>query len=56
MFLDQPSTEASGSLGSEPWNYSLMSVLACATIVFGLYWAPVIALAERSLKFFIGKA
>jgi len=31
-------------------------VLAVATIVLGLYWAPLIAFADRSLKFFTGPA
>jgi hypothetical protein len=31
-----------------------MWVLSAATIVTGVYWAPVIALADRSLQFFTG--
>jgi hypothetical protein len=31
-----------------------MGVLACATIVFGLYWSPIISFANRSLSFFTG--
>src|SRR5271155_5481197 len=55
MFLEQP-------VGDEPpfkiqaWNYGLMGVLACATIVFGLYWSPIISFANRSLSFFTGPA
>ena len=29
-------------------------VLAAATVVLGVYWAPVIALADRSVQFFTG--
>jgi len=53
MFLEQP-------VGDEPafemeaWNYSLMGVLATATIGLGLYWTPIIAFANRSLHFFSG--
>jgi NADH-quinone oxidoreductase subunit N len=53
MFLEQPKGDE-GELGSQPWNYGLMSALAFATITFGLYWSPVIGLAERSMRFFTG--
>ena len=63
MFLDQPTDEetqyglsADGAINGVAWNYGLMSVLAAATIVLGLYWAPLIALADRSLKFLTGPA
>jgi NADH-quinone oxidoreductase subunit N len=55
MFLDQPKGDE-GTVRFEAWNYSLMGVLACATIVLGLYWAPVISFASRSLNFFVGPA
>jgi NADH-quinone oxidoreductase subunit N len=55
MFLDQPNGDE-GTVRVDRWNYSLMGVLACATIVFGLYWAPVISFASRSLNFFVGPA
>jgi len=51
MFLEQP-TGDEGEFRSQAWNYGLMSALACATIIFGLYWAPVIDLAQRSTRFF----
>lgn len=54
MFLDQPEGNE-GVIAPEAWNYGLMSVLAVATIVFGLYWGPVIALADRSMRFFTGQ-
>jgi NADH-quinone oxidoreductase subunit N len=55
MFLDQPIGDEAVVTG-EAWNYSLMGVLAAATIVLGLYWGPLIAFTERSLKFFTGVA
>jgi NADH-quinone oxidoreductase subunit N len=53
MFFDQPNGDE-GTVTGEAWNYGLMGALAVATIAFGLYWAPVIALADRSLSFFSG--
>jgi NADH-quinone oxidoreductase subunit N len=55
MFLDQPNGDE-GVVAIEPWNYGLMGALACLTIILGLYWAPIIAIADRSLTFFIGSA
>jgi NADH-quinone oxidoreductase subunit N len=57
MFLDQPTGDEVAVSGvGAAWNYGLMGVLAVATIVLGLYWAPLIAFADRSLKFFTGPA
>jgi NADH-quinone oxidoreductase subunit N len=53
MFLEQPRGDE-GTVRFEAWNYGLMGLLACATIVFGLYWAPIISFANRSLNFFTG--
>jgi NADH-quinone oxidoreductase subunit N len=53
MFLEQPSPQAV-AVTAEYWNYGLMGALAVATIFLGLYPPPVIALASRSLHFFIG--
>ncbi len=53
MFLDQPS----GGDESVEMDWStggLVAVLTLGTIVFGLYWAPVISLADRSIDFFLG--
>jgi len=55
MFLDQPNGDE-GVVSAEPWNYGLMGALACLTIILGLYWAPIIAIADRSLNFFMGSA
>src|SRR5271166_1849017 len=53
MFFEQPRGDE-GTVKFEAWNYGLMGVLACATIVFGLYWSPIISFANRSLSFFTG--
>ena len=53
MFLDEPIGDE-GVVTSGAWNYGLMGALAAATIAFGLYWTPVIALADRSIRFFSG--
>jgi NADH-quinone oxidoreductase subunit N len=53
MFLDFPTgDEAPVTVG---WhNGSLMVALGAGTLCLGLYWAPVIALADRSIHFFTG--
>ena len=50
MFLDFPrGGEATVALD---WsNATLLGVLTLCTIVLGVYWAPVIALADRSVRF-----
>jgi NADH-quinone oxidoreductase subunit N len=53
MFFEQPLGDE-GVVKFDSWNYGLMGVLACATILFGLYWGPIIAFANRSLSFFTG--
>lgn len=53
MFLEQPE-EGASRFSAEAWNYSLMGLLATATVALGLYPPPLIALASRSLKFFTG--
>jgi NADH-quinone oxidoreductase subunit N len=53
MFLEEPRGDET-PITFEPWNYGLMGVLACATIVLGLYWTPIIAFADRSMHFFTG--
>jgi len=53
MFLDFPDgSEAPVTVSLH--NGALMWGLSAATIVMGVYWAPVIALADRSLQFFKG--
>ncbi|MFZ1890245.1 MAG: NADH-quinone oxidoreductase subunit N [Candidatus Binataceae bacterium] len=53
MFLDPPNGDE-GTVTFDFWNYGLMGVLACATIILGIYWAPVMSFATRSLHFFTG--
>jgi NADH-quinone oxidoreductase subunit N len=53
MFLDFPQGDEAPVTVS-PHNGALMWSLCAATIVLGIYWAPVIALADRSLRFFTG--
>lgn len=53
MFLDTPNGDE-GTVAFDFWNYGLMGVLACATIILGIYWAPVMSFATRSLHFFTG--
>src|SRR5581483_6182276 len=55
MFLEMPRGDET-PVAIEPWNYSMMGVLACATIVLGLYWTPIIAFADRSMHFFLGQS
>src|SRR5512143_475791 len=53
MFLDFPDgTEAPVTVSAH--NGSLMWGLSAATIVMGVYWAPVVAFTNRSLQFFTG--
>jgi NADH-quinone oxidoreductase subunit N len=53
MFLDQPRGDE-GVVALDTHNAFLLWFLAIPTIGLGLYWAPVIALAERSVRFFLG--
>jgi NADH-quinone oxidoreductase subunit N len=55
MFFDQPEGNEV-PIAFEAWNFGLMGVLACATVVLGLYWAPVLEFAARSMQFFLGPA
>ncbi len=53
MFLDFPA--GGEAVVSVDWsNGGLLGALAVATVVFGVYWAPVIALADRSVHFLLG--
>jgi NADH-quinone oxidoreductase subunit N len=53
MFLDFPEgNEAPVTVSLH--NGTLMWGLCAATVVLGIYWAPIIALADRSLQFFTG--
>ena len=53
MYLDQPAEDAPEFV-ADKHNGVLVGVLAVATLVFGVWWRPVVALADRSLSFFTG--
>lgn len=53
MFLDQPG-EADGEVALDSHNGSLLAVLSVATVILGVYWAPVFDFADRSTRFFMG--
>ncbi|HLW70971.1 MAG TPA: NADH-quinone oxidoreductase subunit N [Candidatus Binataceae bacterium] len=55
MFLEDPEEGAPPFTG-DLWNYGLIGALALATIILGLYPPPVIAFADRSVHFFIGRS
>jgi NADH-quinone oxidoreductase subunit N len=47
-------SESTGRLGLAPAHLILVVVLAVPTVVLGLYWGPVKALADQSLAFLFG--
>jgi len=53
MFLDFPDG-SEGAVTVTVHDGALMWGLCAATIVLGVYWAPLIALADRSIQFFTG--
>ncbi len=53
MFLDMP-TGTEGVVTLDAHNACLLYFLALPTLVLGVYWAPVIDLADRSVHFFVG--
>ncbi len=53
MFLDFP-TGGEGAVALDWSNGALLGVLTLCTVVLGVYWAPVIALADRSVRFLMG--
>jgi NADH-quinone oxidoreductase subunit N len=53
MFLDFP--RGGETAVALDWsNATLLGVLTLCTVVLGVYWAPVIALADRSVRFLMG--
>ncbi len=52
MFLDFP-TGGEATVTLDWSNGALLGVLSVLTIVLGVYWAPVIAFADRSIRFLI---
>lgn len=53
MFLDFP-TGGEATVAVDASNGALLAVLTVLTLVLGVYWAPVIALADRSVRFLMG--
>jgi len=53
MFLEFPSG-AEAPVALDWSNGALLGVLTLSTVVLGVYWAPVIALADRSVRFLMG--
>ena len=53
MFLDFP-VGGEGTVALDWSNGTLLGILTVFTIVLGIYWAPVIAVADRSVRFFMG--
>ncbi len=53
MFLEQPAG-GEGVVETDWHNGVLLGLLTVATLVFGLWWGPLIAFADRSARFFPG--
>jgi len=53
MFLDNP-VGTEGEVRLDLHNGSILTVLSLATIILGVYWAPVFDFADRSARFFLG--
>ncbi len=53
MYLDHPA-EGDPVMTIDPHNSCLVGALVVATVVFGIYWAPVVDVVDRSLVFFSG--
>ena len=53
MFLEFP-TGGEGAVAVDWSNAALLGLLSVCTVVLGVYWAPVIALADRSVRFLMG--
>ena len=53
MFLDFPEGDEA-KVTVDAYEGGLVAALACATVVFGLYWSPLIDFAGRSIRFFQG--
>jgi hypothetical protein len=53
MFLDQPRA-GDPTVTMDVDGGVLVGLLLAGTVVFGLYWTPVMSFAERSVVFFGG--
>jgi hypothetical protein len=52
MFLDEATDRT--PLSFQPMYAPLMVVLAVPTVVFGLFWQPLLRISQASLSFFAG--
>jgi hypothetical protein len=53
MYLDMP-VDGDPTMAFDGHNFVLVGVLVVFTLIFGVYWAPVASLAERSVVFLGG--
>jgi NADH-quinone oxidoreductase subunit N len=54
MFLDMPNPEDKTiSLGVDDFNFTLLFPLTVLTVVFGIYFSPLLKYTSHSLSFFI---
>jgi hypothetical protein len=54
MFLDAPNPEDKTlSLGAGDFNFTLLAPLTVLTVVFGIYFGPLLKYTNQSLSFFI---
>jgi NADH-quinone oxidoreductase subunit N len=53
MFLESPE-DGAAEVTCDWYNGSLLVLLGVATIAIGVYWAPLIRLADHSVRFFVG--
>ncbi|HKY08078.1 MAG TPA: NADH-quinone oxidoreductase subunit N, partial [Candidatus Binatia bacterium] len=54
MFLDAPDPQDKTiALGVDDFNFTLLAPLTVLTVVFGIYFAPLLSYANQSLGFFI---
>ena len=51
MYLDQPIDSDPQMASTDPLNAVLIGVLAFGTVLFGIYWPPVVSFAANSLIF-----
>ncbi|HEY2987374.1 MAG TPA: NADH-quinone oxidoreductase subunit N [Candidatus Binatia bacterium] len=51
MFLDFPEP-SDGQIQTSPGAGILLGLLSCMTLVIGIYWGPLVAFTNQSLKFF----
>jgi hypothetical protein len=52
MFLEQPATAEPIALPGR--SLALLTAIAAPTVLFGVYWTPLIDLADRSMRMLTG--